>query len=170
MDMTREQLFPLSLSEKWRKKHVSKNGPSDPGISCFREGVDLFSVGTSTSTSCWDTNWTWIAVFSPDITCLSLLFQPLCSQPCNCLNIFTLAWTVVQLLISLGIYLSNQNVQQPLWSSWQPKWRRCWRRPWWLRRRWQRCGAGFSRPPGRQKVVASWSRHLRRREWPFDKF
>ena len=41
MDMTREQLFPLSLSEKWRKKHVSKRGPSDPGISCFREGVSI---------------------------------------------------------------------------------------------------------------------------------
>ena len=41
MDMTRERLFPLSLSKKWPKNYVSKMGHSDPGISFFREGVNL---------------------------------------------------------------------------------------------------------------------------------
>ena len=39
MEMTWEWWFSLSLGEKRKKKHVPKNGRSDPGISCLWEGV-----------------------------------------------------------------------------------------------------------------------------------
>ena len=45
MDMTWERLFLLSLTEKRRKKLVSKNGRSDPSISCLWEGVSQAEGG-----------------------------------------------------------------------------------------------------------------------------
>ena len=59
--------------------------------------------------------------------------------------------------------------KEPFWICWQPKWHRCWRRPWWWRRLWQICGSGSNQSRGRQKVVASLSRHSRRPEWPVNR-
>ena len=107
--------------------------------------------------------------YFPPTLPLSLSCSSISTRNLAIVSTSSLAGTFVQLLISLGIYLSNQIVQQPFWSCWPPKWHRCWRRPWWWRPQWQRCGSGSSRSLGRQKVVASSSRRLRRPEWPFNK-
>ena len=91
MDMTREQLFPLSLSEKWRKKHVSKNGRSDPGLSCFREGVSRsdfrrLSFATELNSNVLHSEYeTWM----PAKTCFCLLKAIVERRAAACIQLYS---------------------------------------------------------------------------------
>ena len=98
-----------------KDKHVSKNGPSDPGISCFREGVSIIEMTVKFYDLTWFMSHEWYRMI-----CYRIIFD--CK--CHLSRLFYRHFWLLNCTSSKSVWIQSPsfnrwNLNKPKRLAWQ---------------------------------------------------